>query len=102
MVPMLYNRFATLFVFLVTRIPEAFQDYLVEAVVFEVDSALKVLFVERGVPVPHDYMMTLMNYNMRTDSEYLRDIAENSAWHSVQDLLFNVPSNTSGCIRAWI
>lgn len=99
---MLYNRFAAPFVFLVTGIPEAFQDYLVETAVFEVDSTLKVLFVERGVPVPHDYVMTLTNYNMRTDSEYLRDVAENSVRHSVQDLLFNVPSDTSGRIRAWI
>ena len=101
-IPMLYNRFAAPFVFLVTGIPEAFKDYLVETAVLEVDSALKVLFVERGIPVPHDYVMTLTNYNLRTDSDYLRGVAENSVRQSVQDLLFNVQSDTSRRIRAWI
>ena len=99
---MLYNQFAAPFVFLVMGIPDAFKDYLVETTVLEVDSALKVLFIKRGVPVPHNYITTLTNYNMRTDSEHLRDVAEDSVRHSVQDLLFNVPSDTSHRIHLWI
>ena len=95
-VPMLYNRFAAPFVFLVTGIPEAFKDYLVKTAVLEV------LFVERGILVPHDYVMTLTNYNLRTDSDYLRGVAENSVRQSVQDLLFNVQSDTLRQIRVWI
>ena len=88
--PLLYNRFAPPFVFFVVDIPEAFREWLVDAAVLEVESHLGVLFVENGVPIPHDYVVTLTNYNMRTDSEFLKSLAKQQVKRSVPLLVTKI------------
>jgi hypothetical protein len=100
--PLLYNRFAPPFVFLVTDIPEAFRKYLVNAAIIEVTSPLGTLFIENGDPIPHDYVTTLTNYNLRTDSELLRTRATDRVRQSATNLLFDTPSDTSRRIAAFI
>ena len=73
-----------------------------DVAVLEVESPLGILFVENGIPVPHDYVTTLTNYNMRTDSDFLKTLAEERVRKSVVDLLFDVPSDTSQRIGAFI
>jgi hypothetical protein len=76
--PMFYNRYAAPFLFLVTELPYKFRKWLVTIGVHKVDSHLNLLFVDNGVPIPHDYIVTLTNYNMKTDSEVLRERAHES------------------------
>ena len=66
------------------------------------DSALGVLFIENGTPVPHDYVVTLTNYNMRADSDFLKHLAKERVRKSVVDLLFDVASDTSQRIATFI
>lgn len=100
-VPMLYNRYAAPFVFLVTGIPREFQSYLIETAILTVESALGLLFVEKGIPIPHDYVTTLTNYNLRTDTEFLKVLANDRVRKSILDLLFDKPSDTSKRCRTW-
>ena len=93
--PMLYNRYAAPFVFLVTDLPQDYREWLVTAGVHKVDSHLSLLFVENGVPIPHDYVVTLTNYNMKTDSEVLCECTHQRVRRSVTDLLFDKPSDVS-------
>lgn len=60
---MLHNHYATPFMFLVTGIPADFCKWLVTKGAHEVDSHLNMLFIENGTLIPHDYIMTLTNYN---------------------------------------
>ena len=101
-IPLLYNVIAAPFVFFVTDIPKTFRDFLIETAVLEVDSRLRVLFVENGVPIPHDYITALTNYNFRTDSEALKDQAKRKVRQSVIQLLFDNPSGTSQRVEAFI
>lgn len=39
-IPLLYNRYATPFIFLITELPAAFQEWLVNTAIPEVDSHL--------------------------------------------------------------
>jgi hypothetical protein len=100
--PMFYNRYVAPFLFLVTELPYEFRKWLVTVGVHEVDSHLRLLFVENGVPIPHDYIVTLTNYNMKTDSEVLRERAQESVRRSVVNLLFGTPSDTSKRIADFI
>lgn len=100
--PHIRNRYAAPFLFLVTELPDDFREWLVVTGVHEVKSHLEVLFVENGRPVPHDYVVTLTNYNMRTDSEVLRERAHQQVRWSVISLLFDKPSDTSLRIGAFI
>lgn len=97
-----YNRNTAPFIFLVTGLPEDFREWLVSTGIHEVDSHLSVLFVENGIPIPHNYVTALTNYNMRTDSDLLRERAHQRVHKSVVDLLFNKPSNTSRRIAEFI
>ena len=99
---MLYNRYAAPFLFLVTGLPVEFRKWLVFVGVHEVDSRLRMLFVENGTPIPHDYLVTLTNYNMRTDSDLLRERANLRVRKSVTDLLFDTPSDTSQRVAEFI
>ena len=83
------------FVFLVTGLPEGFYKWLVINALFPVGGQLGVLFIKNGRPVPYDYVVTLTNYNMRTDSDLLKELTKEWVRLSVVDLLFNKPSNTS-------
>jgi hypothetical protein len=100
--PMLFNCYTAPFLFLVTELPYEFRKWLVTIGVHEVDSHLGLLFVENGVPIPHDYVVTLTNYNMKTDSEVLRERAHESVRRSVVNLLFETPSDTSKRIADFI
>lgn len=71
--PKLEHRYAPPFVFLVTGLPKDFHKWLVTTGVHEVDSHLRLLFIENGDPVPHDYAVTLTNYNMRMETEVPRE-----------------------------
>ena len=99
---MLYNRYAAPFLFFVTDIPDDFREWLVRRAILPVGSHLGLLFVENGEPVPHDYIATLTNYNMRVDSEILKADAKLKVQRSVTDLLFDQPSNTLHRIAAFI
>ena len=101
-IPNLYNRFAPPFVFLITDLPEDFRRRLVDQGVIAVNSWLTTLFVQNGTPAPHDFITTLTNYNMRTDSELLMDRATEVVRKSVIDLLFDIPSDTSNRITRFI
>jgi hypothetical protein len=70
--------------------------------VWFVDSHLAVLFVERGIPIPHDYVVTLTNYNMRTETSELEEQAISTVRESVVNHLFNVPTETSARVKAFI
>ena len=99
---MLYNRYAAPFLFLITGLPVDFRKWLVFVGAHEVDSRLHMLFVENGTPIPHDYLVTLTNYNMRTDSDLLRERANLRVRKSVTDLLFDTPSDTSQRVAEFI
>ena len=100
--PLLHNHYAAPFLFLVTGLPEDFREWLVTTGIHEVNSHLNFLFVENGAPIPHDYVVTLTNYNMRTETELLRERAHGRVKRSVIDMLFNVPSDTSKRIADYI
>ncbi|KAF9783296.1 hypothetical protein BJ322DRAFT_1110179 [Thelephora terrestris] len=100
--PLLHNQYAAPFMFLVTDIPYDFRRWLVSFGVHQVSSHLGLIFVENGEPVPHDYVMTLTNYNMRTETELLRAQAHHTVRRSVVDLLFDKPSDTSQCITDFV
>jgi len=85
----LHTRYAPPFVFLVTDIPQTFREYLVRTAVFDVDGPLGVLFVENGRPVPHDYITTLTNYNMKIETDGLKDQAKEKVRRSVMKTLFD-------------
>lgn len=93
--PELHNKYAAPFAFLVLRLPKDFRQWLVTVGIHEVESHLGLLFVENGTPIPHDYAMTLTNYSLRTDTDYLRDVAHQRVRHSVINQLFDKPSDTS-------
>lgn len=76
--------------------------YLTETAIIEVASPLGILFIENGIPTPHDYITTLTNYNLRTDSEILKTRAKQHVGQSIVNLLFDVPSDTSRRIAAFI
>lgn len=96
------SRYSAPFVFLVTNLPEHFRRWLAFIGIHEVDSPLRALFVERGKPVPHDFVTTLTNYNMRVDTEPLRRQAEERVRHSVVNTLFDKPSDTSNRVTDYI
>ena len=100
--PTLHNRHAAPFLFLVTGLPEDYRRWLVTTGVHEVSSHLGLLFVENGAPIPHDYTVSLTNYNMRTETEVLRSDAHHRVRQSVIDLLFDIPSDTSRRTRDFI
>ena len=100
--PMLMNRYAAPFLFLVTGLPEDFRNWLVSTGAHQVNSHLRLLFVENGTPVPHDYAVTLTNYNMRTETDILRGQAHQKVRQSVIDLLFDKPSDTSQRVAGFI
>ena len=85
-----------------TGLPEDFCEWLVTTGIHEVSSHLNFLFVENGTPIPHDYVVTLTNYNMRTETEVLRDRAHGRVKRSVINTLFNIPSDTSQRIADYI
>lgn len=99
---MLMNRYAAPFLFLVTGLPGDFRDWLVATGVHEVNSNLCLIFVENGVLVPHDYAVTLTNYNMRMETDILRAQAHQKVRRSVLDLLFDKPSDTSQRVAGFI
>ena len=99
---MLMNCYAAPFLFLVTDLPGDFRAWLVSTGVHEVSSDLRLLFVENGLPIPHDYAVTLTNYNMRTETDILRAQAHQKVRRSVADLLFDKPSDTSRRIAGFI
>ena len=100
--PRIQHRFAPPFVFLVTGLPEDFRKWLVSIGIHEVKSHLKLLFVENGEPVPHDYAVTLANYNIKTTTEVLREAANQIVRRSITDFLFDKPSETSKRFRDFI
>ncbi|KAF9789376.1 hypothetical protein BJ322DRAFT_1018047 [Thelephora terrestris] len=57
------------YLFLVTDIPALLRELLIKNAVFNVNSTLKTLFFKVSDPVPHDYVMTLKNYNLPVDTE---------------------------------
>jgi len=85
----LHTRYAPPFVFLVTDIPQNYREYLVETAILEVDSPLGVLFVENGRPIPHDYITTLTNYNMKIETDGLKNQAAEKVRRSVMKTLFD-------------
>jgi hypothetical protein len=99
---MLFNRYAAPFHFLVTDLPDDYCEWLVVTGTHEVKSHLGVLFIQNGIPIPHDYVVTLTNYNMRTDSEMLRERAHQLVRWSIINLLFDKPSDTSLRIEVFI
>ena len=94
----LEHRYAPPFVFLVTGLPKDFHKWLVATGVHEVDSHLRLLFIENRDPVPHNYAVTLTNYNMRMETEVLREHVHHRVQRSVTNLLFDKPTDTSKCI----
>ncbi|KAF9783470.1 hypothetical protein BJ322DRAFT_1110359 [Thelephora terrestris] len=101
-VPELRNQYGAPFVFLVTGIPEDFRKWLVAVGIHEVKSHLEVLFVENGEPIPHDYAVTLTNYNMRTETDVLRERAHERVRKSVTDTLFDKLSDTSRRTKSFV
>jgi hypothetical protein len=55
-----------------------------------------------GIPIPHDYVVTLTNYNMRTETSELEEQAISTVRESVVNHLFNVPTETSARVKAFI
>ena len=53
------------------------------------DSPLGFLFVENGKPVPHDYITTLTNYNMKVETDILKKQAKKMVQRSVMKTLFD-------------
>ena len=100
--PSLYNRYAAPFVFLVLGLPYDYRKWLGTTAIHEVDSELSFLFVENGKPVAHDYVVSLDKYNLKTDTEVLRERAHDRVRKSVVDLLFDKPSDTSLRIAEFI
>jgi hypothetical protein len=98
----MFNRYVAPFLFLVTELPDKFRKWLVTVGIHEVDSHLNLLFVENGKPIPHDYVVTLTNYNMKTDSELLRERAHERVRKSVASLLLEVQSDTSKRIADFV
>ena len=70
--PMFHNRHGAPFIFLVTNLPEHFRRWLAFVGTHEVNSRLRILLVEQGSPIPHDFVITLTNYNMRVETETLK------------------------------
>ena len=100
--PLMYNRYTAPFIFLVTDIPPDFRKWLVTVGVYEVSSQLGLLFVENGVPIAHDYAVTLTNYNLRIDTDVLRERAHEQVKKSVVELLFDKPSEFPTLISKFI
>ena len=100
--PILTNHYAAPFLFLVTNLPGDFHDWLVSTGVHEVSSNLHLLFVENGLPIPHNYAVTLTNYNMRTETNVLRAQAHQKVRQSMVDLFFDKPLDTSRRIAGFI
>ena len=98
----MYNRYAAPFVFLVTGIPPDFRKWLVIVGVHKVSSQLGLLFIKNGVPIAHDYAVTLTNYNLRIDTDILHERAHEQVKKSVVKLLFNKPSEFSTLISKFI
>lgn len=90
------------YLFFVLDLPRNFRDYLVRRAIFEVDSDLKTLFVENGRPVPHDYIMTLKNYNMSVDTEELKQQAKDRVKESVLDRMFKHNTPASNKARSFL
>ncbi|KAF9780847.1 hypothetical protein BJ322DRAFT_1112242 [Thelephora terrestris] len=100
--PHIYNAYAAPFIFMITDIPVDFRKWLVTTGIHEVTSNLGLLFFENGRPIPHDYAVTLTNYNMRTDTDVLRDRTHQRVRKSVVDMLFNTPSDTQRRTTAFV
>src|ERR1700743_2555943 len=100
--PMLYNCYAAPFVFLVTGLLLDFRKWLATVGTHEVTSHLSLLFVENGVPLTHDYITALSNYNLRTETNVLREWAHQQVKNLVTDLLFDKPSDTSSRVASFI
>lgn len=100
--PSLYNCFTAPFVFLVLGLLYDYHKWLVTAAVHKVSSRLGTLFVENRKPVAHDYAVSLQNYNMRTETEVLRERAHDRVRKSVVELLFDKLSDTSRLIAEFI
>ena len=99
---MLYNCYAAPFIFLVTGLPLEFRKWLVTTGIHKVDSHLNLLLIENGVPVTHDYLVTLTNYNLRTETDGLRRLAHKQVIGSVLVLLFDKTSDTTNRIASFI
>ena len=98
----MYNRYAAPFVFLVMGIPPDFHKWLVTVGVHKVSSRLELLFIENGVPIAHDYAITLTNYNLRIDTDVLCKRVHEQVKKSVVKLLFDKPSEFSTLILKFI
>ena len=70
--------------------------------VHEVNSHLGLLFIENGMPVAHDYIVTLTNYNLRMETDRLCRLAHEQVNGSVLDLLFDKTSDTTNHIVSFI
>ena len=96
------RRGAAPFLFFVLNVPRDFREFLVRTVVFEVEGPLKTLFFKNGVPVAHDYVVTLKNYNMRIDTDERKEEAKTYVRNSVISKLFDKESPVSGRIKAFL
>ena len=96
------RRGATPYLYFVTGLPEHFRRFLVETAIFEVESDLKILFIEDGCPVPHDYVTTLKNYNMPVDNEEEYNTAVDRVCESVIDKLFDKESLTTHHVEVFL
>ena len=90
------------YLYFVTGLPEHFRRSLVKTAIFEVESHLKVLFIEDGCPVPHDYVTTLKNYNMPVDNDEECNAAVDRVRESVINKLFDNESLTTHHVKVFL
>ena len=96
------RRGAPPYLFLVSNVPRPFQEYLVKEAIFAVESGLKTLFFEAANPVPHDYVTTLKNYSMSTDTTEEQAAAIEIVRRSVVDRLFDHESNIATHLKSFL
>ena len=85
-----------------TGLPLDFRKWLVTVGTHEVTSHLNLLFIENGVPLTQDYITALSNYNLRTETDILREWAHQQVRNLVIELLFNKLSDTSNHVASFI
>jgi hypothetical protein len=98
----LHNCHTSPFIFFKTDILEHFCNWLVLQGVKSIANHLSVLFFEGGVPIPHAYIVALTNYNMRMETDELKEQAIAMVHKSVTNTFFDAPSNTLNHIAAFI
>lgn len=89
----MYNQYAAPFIFLAMGLPSDFRKLLVTTSIHKVDSCLELLFVENGIPITHDFVGAITNYNLRMDTDVLCERAHEQVQKSVVEHLFNKPSD---------